>query len=129
MTPPLKSQLTRWPLGRSLIKFTGTPQAVSRVVGRRLAGVVCGNKRDLVEREVGREEGEGLGREWGFPFFEISAKEGLDTSEMMQEMITSTSFIHLLLNNTASANYCNLCRTAPLTFIHSKSPTRTSFWT
>ncbi len=43
--------------------------------------VLVGNKCDLENREVSREKGEELAREWGCSFFETSAKDKINHEE------------------------------------------------
>ncbi len=44
--------------------------------------VLVGNKADMPDRQVSTEEGEELARQNGIPFFESSAKENLNISEI-----------------------------------------------
>ena len=44
--------------------------------------VLCGNKIDLAEREVKREEGEALAQKEGIAYFEVSAKTGDNIKNM-----------------------------------------------
>ena len=45
-----------------------------RSIEKNATLVLCGNKIDLAEREVKKEEGEALAQKEGIPFFEVSAK-------------------------------------------------------
>ena len=49
--------------------------------------VLVGNKSDLeAERQVSREDGEKLAREWGCPFYEASAKTGHNVEEVFMDV-------------------------------------------
>jgi len=50
--------------------------------------VLAANKCDLEsEREIPKQEGTDLAKEWGCPFFETSAKESLNTQDIFFEII------------------------------------------
>src|SRR5690554_5439809 len=50
--------------------------------------VLVGNKCDLEEdRQVTKEEGEELAKEWGIPFFETSAKYRINIEECFFELV------------------------------------------
>ena len=60
----------------------------SQSQGESIPMIVVGNKVDLVnERKVPREEGEKIAKEWGCPFFETSAKEGVNVTEAFHELV------------------------------------------
>ena len=49
--------------------------------------ILVGNKCDLEsERQVPREKGEELAKQWGCPFLESSAKEKLNIDEMFHDL-------------------------------------------
>ena len=53
--------------------------------------MICGNKCDLdAQREVSIEEGEAFAQRLGWPFFETSAKQNINVSEAMHELIRRT---------------------------------------
>jgi small GTP-binding protein len=58
-----------------VIQFS--PQNQSRIV-------LAGNKCDLPDRSVTKEAGEELARKWGCEFFETSAKENLNISNLFE---------------------------------------------
>ena len=49
--------------------------------------VLCGNKIDLAEREVKREEGEALAQKEGIAYFEVSAKTGDNIKNMFYNSV------------------------------------------
>ena len=49
--------------------------------------VLCGNKTDLSEREVKKEEGEALAQKEGIAFFEVSAKTGDNIKNMFYSAV------------------------------------------
>ena len=49
--------------------------------------VLCGNKIDLAEREVKREEGEALAQKEGIAYFEVSAKTGEGIKNMFYNSV------------------------------------------
>ena len=53
--------------------------------------VLCGNKIDLVEREVKKEEGEALAQKEGLLFFEVSAKTGDGIKNMFYNSVADLS--------------------------------------
>ena len=53
--------------------------------------VLCGNKIDLSEREVKKEEGEALAQKEGIPFFEVSAKTGDGIKNMFYNSVADLS--------------------------------------
>jgi len=56
--------------------------------------VLVGNKVDLEqEREVSFEDGKGLARQWGCPFFETSAKSKRNVDELFAEIVRETNFL------------------------------------
>jgi Ras-related protein Rab-6A len=61
--------------------------------------VLCGNKIDLENREVKKEEGEELARKEGIPFFEVSAK----TDENIKNMFyNSIADLPIFVENNAN---------------------------
>ena len=49
--------------------------------------ILCGNKIDKEkERVISRQEGENLGKSFGIPFFECSAKNNININEMFNSM-------------------------------------------
>ena len=53
--------------------------------------VLCGNKIDLAEREVKKEEGEALAQKEGIAFFEVSAKTGDGIKNMFYNSVADLS--------------------------------------
>ena len=53
--------------------------------------VLCGNKIDLAEREVTKEEGETLAQKEGIAFFEVSAKTGDEIKNMIYSSVADLS--------------------------------------
>ena len=53
--------------------------------------VLCGNKIDLSEREVKKEEGEALAQKEGITFFEVSAKTGEGIKNMFYNSVADLS--------------------------------------
>ena len=51
--------------------------------------VLVGNKCDIPEREVTKEQGQALAQSVGVPYFESSAKERLNVDESFHELVTS----------------------------------------
>ncbi|KAK2765578.1 tRNA A64-2'-O-ribosylphosphate transferase [Arachnomyces sp. PD_36] len=50
--------------------------------------VIVGNKADKeTERAVSKAEGENLAKEFGYPFFEVSAKENATVNEPVEELV------------------------------------------
>ena len=57
-------------------------------VSSRVSVVLIGNKTDLVDkREVKTEEGEELGKEYNYQFFETTAKDGININEAFEALI------------------------------------------
>ena len=57
-------------------------------VSSRVSVVLIGNKIDLVDkREVKTEEGEELGKEYNYQFFETTAKDGININEAFEALI------------------------------------------
>jgi len=55
---------------------------------QKLALVLCGNKCDLdIQRQVTKQEGKELAKEWGCPFFETSAKEKINNSTVFAQCV------------------------------------------
>lgn len=54
--------------------------------------VLVGNKCDIPEREVTREQGQALADSFGVPYFESSAKERLNVEESFHELVSSMCF-------------------------------------
>lgn len=54
---------------------------------RSLPAILVGNKIDAENREVNKEEGEELGRENGFQYFETSAKTGENIEEAIKYIV------------------------------------------
>ena len=53
--------------------------------------VVCGNKCDLeAQREVSTAEGAAFAKQIGWPFFETSAKMGINVREAIEELVRRT---------------------------------------
>ena len=50
--------------------------------------ILCGNKIDLSNREVKKEEGEVLAQKEGIPFFEVSAKTGDNIKNMFYNVVS-----------------------------------------
>ena len=50
--------------------------------------ILCGNKIDLSNREVKKEEGEVLAKKEGIPFFEVSAKTGDNIKNMFYNVVS-----------------------------------------
>lgn len=66
-----------------LLKLVLTPQ------------VIAANKCDLEsEREIPKQEGMDLAKEWGAPFFETSAKESLNTQEIFFEIVREVTKVN-----------------------------------
>ena len=53
--------------------------------------VLCGNKIDLSEREVKKEDGEALAQKEGIVFFEVSAKTGENIKTMFYNAVADLS--------------------------------------
>ena len=53
--------------------------------------VLCGNKIDLAERKVKKEEGEALAQKEGIAFFEVSAKTGDEIKNMIYSSVADLS--------------------------------------
>ena len=51
--------------------------------------VLVGNKCDIPEREITREQGQKLAETFGVPYFESSAKERLNVDESFHELVTT----------------------------------------
>ncbi len=49
--------------------------------------VLVGNKCDIPEREITREQGQKLAESFGVPYFESSAKERLNVDESFHELV------------------------------------------
>ena len=56
--------------------------------------VLCGNKIDLAEREVKKEEGEALAQKEGIAFFEVSAKTGEGIKDMFYSSVADLSIFN-----------------------------------
>lgn len=54
--------------------------------------IICGNKIDLKEREVSKEEGGKFAKKEGFPFFEVSAKTEENMNNMLFRSVTELPF-------------------------------------
>jgi GTPase KRas protein len=50
--------------------------------------VLVGNKCDIPEREVTKEQGQSLAESFGVPYFESSAKERLNVDESFHELVS-----------------------------------------
>ncbi len=62
--------------------------------------VLVGNKCDIPEREVTKEQGQALAESFGVPYFESSAKERLNVDESFHALVS----IHLRVTNTSRIN-------------------------
>uniref|UniRef100_A0A6B2LL87 Uncharacterized protein n=1 Tax=Arcella intermedia TaxID=1963864 RepID=A0A6B2LL87_9EUKA len=49
--------------------------------------ILCGNKCDLKEREVSKEEGDSLAKSWGIPFYETSALANIEVVESFHGLV------------------------------------------
>ena len=71
--------------------FEGIKNWVKQIkdqVSSRVSVVLIGNKTDLVDkREVKTEEGEELGKEYNYQFFETTAKDGININEAFEALI------------------------------------------
>ena len=71
--------------------FEGIKNWVKQIkdqVSSRVSVVLVGNKIDLVDkREVKTEEGEELGKEYNYQFFETTAKDGININEAFEALI------------------------------------------
>jgi small GTP-binding protein len=72
----------------SQVSFNEAEKYRNKVVqfagGKQVRIVLAGNKCDLPDRAVTKSAGEELGRKWGCEFFETSAKENLNITELFQ---------------------------------------------
>ena len=55
--------------------------------------ILCGNKIDLENREVKKEEGEALAQKEGIAFFEVSAKTGESIKDMFYSFVADLSIL------------------------------------
>ena len=57
--------------------------------------LIAGNKIDKEERrQVQKEEGQKIADEFGFPFFETSAKEGININETFEEIVEKIDLVY-----------------------------------
>ena len=61
--------------------------------------VICGNKIDLDERQVSKEEGENFAKKKGLIFFEVSAKTNVNIENMLYHAITELPYFEENVNN------------------------------
>lgn len=63
--------------------------------GDKFPFVLVGNKADLEDnREVSTQEGQDLAKSWGCPFFESSAKDRVNISEIFVSLARETSIFN-----------------------------------
>jgi len=76
---------------RSFKEIVAIREQISHVMeSNNVPAVLLGNKVDLEEqREVTTREGAELAKSWGVPFFETSAKTGLNVENSMFELVRS----------------------------------------
>ena len=72
--------------------------------------VICGNKIDLQEREVTKEEGEIFAKDKKLVFFEVSAKENKNMKKMFYRSIAELPYFDNKIKNTREELYKELLK-------------------
>ena len=72
---------------RSFDEINGWIESIKEVKGDNFPIILIGNKCDLEQRVISKEEGEKFAKEQGFSFMETSCKEGINIKESVQVLV------------------------------------------
>ncbi|CAD8075608.1 unnamed protein product [Paramecium sonneborni] len=61
--------------------ITNWMNQIKQHASENVCKLLIGNKVDVLNRQVSKDEGEALARQFGVPFFETSAKEGINVAD------------------------------------------------
>ena len=72
---------------RSFNEINGWIESIKEAKGDNFPIILIGNKCDLEQRVISKEEGEKFAKEQGFSFMETSCKEGINVEESVKILI------------------------------------------